>query len=269
MLTDNNKINQTDKKFDADVSSGNYSNQLFVRLVAKKRKFTNVDFKYSFFDACYLRDCHFDSCDFTGCRIIGTSFHGSSFSGCKFDYTYFEKTVVDNDILDTGCPGPENLKMRFARGLRMNYQQLGDAASANKAMGVELSATELHLYKAWRSKESYYRSKYKGWKRVKALLEWLEFKVLDLVWGNGESAFKLIRAAIFVLAIISLYDVFMFRDPQVLGNYTHAFFESPQILLGTLTPKDYSSASLTVILFVRLVLFGFFMSILIKRFNRR
>ncbi|TAJ82639.1 MAG: hypothetical protein EPO42_01140, partial [Gallionellaceae bacterium] len=33
--------------------------------------------------------------------------------------------------------------------------------------------------------------------------------------------------------------------------------------------KVNSSASLTVILFVRLVLFGFFMSILIKRFNRR
>lgn len=237
--------------------------------MAKKRRFTNVDFRYSFFDASYLRDCHFDSCDFTGCRFVGTSFHGSSFSGCKFDYTYFEKTVVDNDILDTGCPGHENLKMRFARGLRMNYQQLGDAASANKAMGVELLASEIHLYKAWRSNESYYRKKYVGWKRIKAFIEWFEFKVLDLIWGNGESALKLVRAALFVLVLMSLYDVLIFRDSQVLGNYVQAFFDSPQILLGTLSPAHYSSASITVILFVRLVLFGFFMSILIKRFNRR
>lgn len=269
MLIDNNKTLYTDKKFDADVKEESYTNHLFVRLVATKRTFTNVDFKYSFFDTAYLRNCHFDTCDFIGCRFVNTSFHGSSFSGCKFDYAYFEKTVIDNDILDTGCPGSENLKMRFARGLRINYQQLGDATSANKAMGVELQASETHLYKAWQSNESYYRKKYAGWKRFWAFVEWGEFKTLDLIWGNGESAFKLIRAAFFILAVISLYDVLMFRDPQVLSNYMQAFFDAPQILLGTISPQHYSSASLTVILFVRLVLFGFFMSILIKRFNRR
>jgi len=269
MLIDNNKVHLTDKKLDADVENESYSNHLFVRLVATKKTFTDIDFKYSFFDTGYLRNCHFDTCDFTGCRFVGTSFHGSSFSGCKFDYAYFEKTLIDNDILDTGCPGSENLKMRFARGLRMNYQQLGDAISANKAMEVELQATETHLYKAWQSNESYYRKKYAGWKKFWVFVEWVEFKALDLIWGNGESAFKLIRVALFILVLISLYDVLMFRDPQVLRNYMQAFFDSPQILLGTMSPENYSSASLTVILFVRLVLFGFFMSILIKRFNRR
>ena len=47
--------------------------------------------------------------------------------------------------------------MRFARTLRMNYQQLGDARAANKA--IEIEATEIHLHKAWSSKQSYYRSK--------------------------------------------------------------------------------------------------------------
>jgi hypothetical protein len=269
MLIDNKKIIQTDNKFDADVSNERYSNHLFVRLVATKKKFTNVDFKYSFFDACYLRDCQFDSCDFIGCRFSGTSFHGSSFLGCKFDYASFERTIIDSDILDTGCPGHENLKMRFARSLRMNYQQLGDALSANKAMGVELQASEIHLFKAWNSNETYYRKKYAGWKRIKSFVEWIKFKALDLIWGNGESAYKLIRAALFVLVLISLYDVVMFKNPQALNSYKQALFDSPQILLGTLSPEYYSSASLTVILILRLVLFGFFMSILIKRFNRR
>jgi hypothetical protein len=74
----------------------------------------------------------------------------------------FERTFVDNDILNTGCPGFENLKMRFARTLRMNYQQLGDAKSANKAITVELQASEVYLHKAWQSNESYYRKKYGG-----------------------------------------------------------------------------------------------------------
>jgi uncharacterized protein YjbI with pentapeptide repeats len=138
MLSDSNRVEQVDKKFDADVSSGEFVNQLFVRLVAKGKRFTKVDFKYSIFDTCYLRDCVFDSCDFTGCRFTGTNLHGSSFSGCKFDYSLFERTLVDNDILDTGCPGHENLTMRFARTLRMNYQQIGDARSSNKAEGLSL-----------------------------------------------------------------------------------------------------------------------------------
>lgn len=269
MLSDSNRIHQTDKKFDSDVSGNQFANQLFVRLVAKKRLFTNVDFKYSIFDTCYLRNCTFDSCDFTGCRFIGTNLHGSSFSGCKFEYTNFERTIVDNDILDTGCPGHENLKMRFARTLRMNYQQLGDAKSANKAIGVELQASEVYLHKAWHSNESYYRKKHAGWKRAKAFFEWAEFKVLDLIWGNGESALKLLRAILLALFLMTLIDAIAFKDPQRLDSYAQSLLESPQVFLGTLSPKHYPNSYLTAILFVRLIAFGFFMSIIIKRFNRR
>lgn len=269
MLPDSNRIIQTDKKFDADVSNGQFANQLFVRLVAKGKRFTNVDFKYTIFDTCYLRNCMFDSCDFTGCRFAGTNMYGSSFSGCKFDYATFERTVVDNDILDTGCPGHENLKMRFARALRMNYQQLGEAKSVNKAIGVELQATEVHLHKAWKSNESYYRKKYSGWKRAKAFVEWTKFKALDLIWGNGESVLKLLRATLLVLFLMSLIDVLGFRDPQHLDSYTKAFLEAPQVFLGTLSPSHYPSEYLAAVLFIRLIAIGFFMAIIIKRLNRR
>lgn len=269
MLSDSNRVHQIDKKFEADVSNAQFVNQLFVRLVAKGVRFTNVDFKYSIFDTCYLRNCTFDSCDFTGCRFVGTNLYGSSFSGCKFDYSMFERTVVDSDILNTGCPGHENLKMRFARTLRMNYQQLGDAKSANKAIGVELYATEVFLHKAWQSNESYYRKKYAGWKRLKAFIEWAEFKILDLTWGNGESALKLLRTTVFTLFFMSIIDVVAFRDPQRLNSYAQAFIEAPQVFLGTFSPTHYPKSYLTAILFIRLVAIGFFMSIIIKRFNRR
>jgi uncharacterized protein YjbI with pentapeptide repeats len=100
MLTESNRVEQKDKKFDADVSDDSYINHLFIRLVAKGKRFTNVDFKYTIFDTCYLRKCTFDTCDFTGCRFIGTNLYESSFTGCKFDYATFERTLVDNDILD-------------------------------------------------------------------------------------------------------------------------------------------------------------------------
>jgi hypothetical protein len=259
----------TDRKINSDLTDARISNQLFVRLVAKEKRFSNVDFKYSIFETCYLRNCTFNSCDFTGCRFVGTNLVGSSFVGCKFDYVTFERTAIDNDILDSGCPGNENLKMRFARTLRMNFQQLGDARSANKAMGVELEATAVYLYKAWKSNESYYRAKYIGWKRYSFFFQWLGFKLLDWVWGNGENALKLLRTLIILFIFMSALDVFAFKDPKNVGSYGQAFSEMPQIFLGTLSPSHYPSWYLTIILFTRLAAFGFFMSIIIKRFNRR
>lgn len=269
MLNNSDRTTETDKKFDGDETGTRYPNRLFLRLVAKDKSFTKVDFKYTIFDSCYLRGCKFDSCDFTGCRFVGTNLHGSRFSGCKFDYATFERTPVDSDILDTECPGPENLKQRFARTLRMNYQQLGDPSAANKAMIIELEATEAHLHKAWSSKESYYRKKYSGWRRVKACFEWLSFKLLDFVWGNGEYLSRLIRAVLVVLLAMTIFEVAAYDDPQRLGSYVSAFESSFAVFLGVLTPPLYAKWYLAIVTLVRLVAMSFFLSIVIKKFNRR
>jgi hypothetical protein len=269
MLSDTERIHQVDKRFDKDVKDAQFLNHFFLRLGAKDKNFKKVDFRYSFFENCYLRNCTFDSCDFTGCRFVGTNLHGARFSGCRFDYSYFEKTLVESDILDTECPGPENLRRSFARSLRMNYQQLGDAVSANKAITVELEATGEHWYKAWRSKESYYRKKYARSKRISAFMEWLRFKFQDFIWGNGESPFKLLRSTALILFIMSMIDASAFRNSQLVGSYTRALIESPQIFLGTLIPGQYPTWYLTIIVITRLIAFGLFMSIIIKRLNRR
>jgi hypothetical protein len=268
-MSHSGRVHLADQRFNADVSDADFTNHVFLRLVAKGKRFVNVDFKYSHFDTCYLRNCVFDTCDFTGCRFIGTNLHASRFSGCKFDYAVFERTLIESDVLDTECPGPDNLKMRFARTLRMNYQQLGDARSANKAIGVELGATKVHLCKSWRSNESYYRKKYSGWKRLRAFVEWLHFEILDAVWGNGENTLKLLRSTVVILLVMSVIDVLKFRDAHRIDSYMEALLNAPQVFLGTFAPKNYPLWYLTLILCVRLVTFGFFMSIVIKRFNRR
>ena len=269
MFDDSGREKISDKKIDSPVSDEKIINKLFERLVALKVTFKNVDFRYCIFDAAYLRNCTFEECDFTGCRFINCNLAGCSFFGCKFDYASFDKSHIDNDILDIGCPGPENLKLKFARSLRMNYQQIGDAKSANKAIGIELQATEDHLHKAWNSKESYYRKKYKGIDRLKVFGEWLEFKMLDLIWGNGESSWKLFRAVLMVLLVITATHVISFGNPSSVESYVDAFLMSPQIFLGVVNPPVYPNSYLTVIFLIRLIMFGFFMSIIIKRFNRR
>lgn len=268
-LVESGKVEQKDRKFANDVADVGFVNYLFIRLVAKGRRFRNVDFRYSVFDACYLRNCVFDSCNFTGCRFVSTNFHGSSFTGCQFDYASFEKTDIDDDVLSSGCPATENLKMRFARSLRINYQQLGNAEAANKAIEVELDATEVYLHKSWRSNESYYRKKYTREKRVKQFFRWLTFKTLDLVWGNGESTYKLLRAVVVVQIAIAIVHVGAFGDSTLVANYLKAIVDAPSTFLGTAVPPEYPPLYVSALQFVKLVFFGFFMSVILKRFNRR
>jgi len=268
-LGSSGKLELRDQKFSGDVAGGAFVNRLFVRLVAKGHRFSKVDFRYCTFDASYLRNCVFDDCDFTGCRFVSTNFHGSTFTGCRFDYATFEKTDIDEDILSSGCPATENLKIRFARSLRVNYQQLGNAAAVNKAIAVELDATRIHLYKSWRSNESYYRKKYARERRVVQFFRWLRFKILESIWGNGESTWKLLRAVVVVWVVIAVIDVQAFGDPHLIVSYVRAFAVAPVIFLGVAVPSAYPASYAAAILFIRLAFFGLFMAIVIKRFNRR
>jgi len=271
VLTSNKRIIETDKKVASDVTNQRFINRLFTRLVAKQKTFSNVDFRYSIFDSCYLRDCNFESCDFTGCKFAGSNLYGSQFIGCTFNYAVFERTYVSDEILESGAPSVENLQARFARTLRMNFQQVGESRAANRAMSIELRATEVHLRKAWQARESYYFKKYRGWKQVPMFFEWTSFKLLDLIWGNGESAWKLVRFAALIFFVMALIDITIdkTKNPWMVASYTKAIVESPEVFFGVISPPEYAPWYLTLIMVVRLITVGFFLSIILKRFNRR
>lgn len=259
----------TDQAVAHDLDGVSLRNYQFVRMVASKKRFVNCDFSYSEFDSAYLRNCIFDSCKFTGCKFTRSNLRGSKFTGCEFDYVDFSQSQVEPEILDSGCPGHENLQQKFARNLRVNFQEIGDAESANKAIKIELSATRVHLYKAWRSRESYYRKKYTGFSRAAMFLYWLEFVLLDFFWGNGESAWKLVRSIVLVAGIIAIGDVYFLGNPFALNSYLSALVRSPEILLGVSQPSDFSGPVLSIITAVRYIMLACLVSILVKRFSRR
>ncbi len=266
-----NRTTAADRKFESKSKiTEPYSNYFFQRLIAKEVTFDGVDFSYTIFDTCYLRKCVFQNCNFTGCRFKDSNLYGSSFSGCTFDYVFFDKTIVDAEILEVGCPGPENLRDKFARTLRTNFQSLGDYASVNKAVHVELEAKCEHLFKAWRSKESYYRQKYRGWLRAEMFFAWLNFKAFDYIWGNGESLWKLGRALFVILGIMALIDVKVTgRDPLQIPSYFVSFARTPALFFGIGNATEYNPVYLASALVVRLVMVAFMISIIIKRFSRR
>ncbi|MEX2575903.1 MAG: pentapeptide repeat-containing protein [Halofilum sp. (in: g-proteobacteria)] len=233
------------------------------------KRFIGCDFSHSEFDACLLRNCVFDSCDFVGAKFKGTNLRGTRFECCRFDYAEFSNTHLEAHILETNCPERENILQKFARSLRVNFQQIGDSDAANRAILVELDATRVHLKKAWHSKHPYYRKKYHGIHRALMFLDWAKFEALHYFWGNGESLFKLLRSIIFLLIIISACDVFLLRDYNKVGNYISALAASPQVLLGVVKPEQYGGLVLAAIASARYILFACLVSVFIKRLSRR
>ena len=258
-----------DQAFANNLDGEEFRNCQFQRLVASGKTFKKCDFSYSAFEAVYLRNCTFDSCNFTGCKFSHSNLRGSTFVGCKFDYAQFSYSHVDPEILDTGRPNQENMQQLFARTLRINYSQIGDVVAANEAIRIELEATRIHLYKAWRSRESYYRKKYSGVQRAKMSIVWLKFVALDIFWGNGESLIKFLRSLILILVLIGLSDAYFLRDSHVLSSYACAFIQSPQVFLGIIEPQGFPGLALAVIASLRYVLFACFVWIFVKRMSRR
>ena len=268
MLSESSRTHFTDKKFTQNQVNNSFSNHLFLRVVGKSIVFANVDFKYTIFDNCYFRDAKFNSCDFTGCKFIGTNFNGAAFFGCKFDYAVFERTVIDKEILKTNCPAHENLTLKFARSLRMNFQSQGDTEAVNAAIKVELSATEMHLLKSWHSKDHYNRSKYPRLLRLRQFLKWLEFKIEKFIWGNGERVDKLLLFVFYIWIAMAFYDVALNRNPELISSYWNSFTSMPYQFFVTPTGA-FPTWFLALVVAARLFCFGLFMSIVIKRFNKR
>jgi hypothetical protein len=243
--------------------------KVFVRLNALKVNFKNVSFQHSILDGCYLRGCVFDSCDFTGCRFIGSNLHQSNFTGSKFEYATFERCQIDDDILEHEGPREENLRMRFARSLRVNYQQIGDAKAVNKAITLELKATADHLLESWRSDKPYHREKYPGLQRVAQFWHWVVFWLLEFVWGNGESVLKLLRTIVIAIFVVAIYDASSLSVQATVADYWDSLKLAPHIFVGTVARDHHSVIAASSIVSAKLLALSLLTALLVKRFGRR
>lgn len=159
--------------------------------------------------------------------------------------------------------------MRFARSLRMNFQQVGDAKAVNEAITQELDATARYLLESWRSEDEYHRKKYPRLLRVRQFLAWVEFWVLHFIWGNGESISKLLRTIIIVMMIIAIYDANASSGSATILDYWESLKAAPAIFFGTLSRQSHTIAAASTIVATRLIALSLLTALLVKRFGRR
>ncbi len=84
-----------------------------------------------------------------------------------------------------------------------------------------------------------------------------------MVYNNFENA---LAVALFA---VSMVDAIAFRDSSQLSSYGRALLDAPQIFLGTISQASYPGLCLTLIMLLKLGVFGLLTAIIVKRFNRR
>lgn len=253
------------KEFLSEVRNTDLSTRRLSRVFAVNIVFLDVSFKQCDFSNCYFRNCRFIRCNFTGAAIKESNFRGSQFEECDFRYTNWEKTILDEHFLDTCLPSEENLARDLARSLRVNYSQIGNYDAVNKAASIEVSLTGMHLYNAAYSRQSYYRSKYKGWSRISHVVDHARWKALDLLWGNGESILRVILSGLVVVLVATL--ALMHNQPQL--NFSDALWSAFSGFWGVQGGIKLTESYVVTLTIIRFVLFGLLMAILVKRLSRR
>lgn len=264
-LVDHSKPIVENKEFSSDVRDEDLAQKSLRHVFAVGKTFVNVSFKQAELAHCYFRNCRFIRCDFTGANISKSNFRGSQYEECKFQYSTWEHTHLDEEFLDNCLPSEENLARDLVRALRVNFGHIGNYPAVNKAASIEVALTGQHLFNAAYSKQSYYRSKYKGWNRIVHSARHLQWKLLDLLWGNGESLLRVLICGIFFVFAWSAFlswKYSTFSWPESLSVVVQAFW-------GVTTMPPLPEGHLAALTALRFVLFGLFMAILIKRLARR
>lgn len=261
-LTDHAKERLEDKLITGDVLSESFAQRELIRVHAVKVTFTDTSFKQSVLSACYFRNCTFIRCDFTGAQIKETNFRGAKFQDCKFLYTSWEKSQVEEKILESCLPAEENLARDLVRSLRVNFSQIGNYEAVNRAALIEVELTGRHLYNAAYSRQSYYRQKYKEWDRIWNGLGHARWKFLDVLWGNGESLWKIVRSSAFVILCAAAFN--WNPKTEFIGAIKESFLQFWGVGV-TVMPENIAA----FLVITRFVFFGLFMAILIKRLSQR
>lgn len=264
-LIENHKIIIEHKEFNSDVKYEDLSKHRLNHVFAVRITFIDVSFKQSDFLHCYFRNCRFIRCDFTGASLSKSNLKGSQYEQCKFHYSTWEHTHIDDEFLDNCLPSEVNLARDLVRSLRVNFGHIGNYDAVNKAASIEVTLTGKHLFYAAYSKQSYYRSKFKRWKRFFYVLKYLQWKFLDLLWGNGESLLKVLFCAVMILIFNAMTIDWLTPEVNFFESFGLVFYS----FWGVPTKLSLSKETIVMLTILRFIFLGLFMAILIKRLARR
>lgn len=251
----------------------------FIDIGAKETTFKNCDFSHSIFTRAYFRNAKFIDCKFIGVRFYDCNFRHAELSNCDFKYANFQHTLIPTSEVIANLPEWPNVKRELLQAHRSNAQSLGDNDAAQIYIREEMAALREHYRRAREKKEAYYAAKYKGinrwievrWRSFTLWLGWI-------TWGYGEYPSILLRFAVLSLIvlgiIVTLQTSVLFQGmmlPQI-GTAAWEGFKSTIFIFLGLPSAGLLSVHwilMAIIVLLRYVLLGLFISVIFRRFSKR
>jgi hypothetical protein len=152
---------------------------------------------------CNLRNSSFERIDFTGSVFLNCDLRRATFTSCTLWYATFDKCSLNYDAILRSAPTETNLRHLFFRTLRLNALSMGDKASADMLLHLELTAERDELANiAFRSTD-YYRRKYDKLDQLRAAGRLCLHVVNDLFWGHGFNLKRLLASGVVTMAIFA------------------------------------------------------------------
>lgn len=229
--------------------------------------FKNCNFSHSQIKNCYFHRSRFENCNFTGCVFLDSNFRGAIFINCDFKYAFFKGTLVDSHKVIANRHIWPNASRDLIRSLRKNAESLGDVEDARACLFAEMDASEEHWIQVKKGVTWYYTDHYtKIDKFIKAPYKLLGLRASRLVWGYGESPFRLVVSIALLLVANSLARSLVYEDP----TFFDCLARTIEIFIGTPGNNPEFPRWWTIsIVFVRYFTIGLLASVIYRRFSRR
>jgi hypothetical protein len=264
---------------DAVIQDPEFANSTFANVSFLRAKVTGGTFRNCVFMECYFRKAEFRETSFVGCKFINCNFTHVSVRDCDFRYAEFRGSAPPFQETLHSAPQQANLRYELFDGLARAAHSAGHAAEARRYKVASIDALDLHLRAAVRGDSAWYREHYDVVGRVQAALRLGWHRVNRLLWGHGESAWRLLSSAaiatllIFPILFLALQSGVRLPEEQAAASDYLWLSLSNFLLLDRISDAElttWSTQTLASIEALLGVIFaGMYVTLLVKALLRR
>lgn len=258
--------------FSDNLTDANFQHQQFIDFSSNGKTLTNCDFSYCVFQRVYFKKVKFICCNFTGAKFFDSNLREAEFENCKFHYSLFKYTIVNPIEVLRNLPEWPNAKVLLMQNHKVNANSLGDIKASKRFLLEEIDANKEHWRRAMAKKETYYSNKYAGFENwFKTRYNYYKLILDNLIWGHGETPWKIVVNLFILLLIISVSLSFS-TDSSVINffnNIYENFKGAVKVFLAIPQRIIFDSTPLAIIILARYLSLGLYIRIMFNKYSWR
>lgn len=261
------------------MQSPDFANSTFANVSFLRAKVTGGTFRNCVFVECYFRKAEFRETTFVGCKFLNCNFTHVSIRDCDFRYAEFRGDAPPFQEILHSAPQQANLRNELFEGLARAAQSAGHAAEARRYRVAGIEALDLHLRAAVRGDSAWYREHYDVVGRAQAAMRLGWHHLNRLLWGHGESAWRLFSSAaiaallVFPILFLALQSGVELPDAQPAASDYLWLSLSNFLLLDRISAAELTTwatqALAAVEALLGVVFAGMYVTLLVKALLRR